>query len=69
VYIGEFGTNLTDPKDAPWLEAITPNMSGDSGQQRHARHCGRQQGVSWTFWSWNPNSGDTGGILNNDWNT
>jgi len=25
--------------------------------------------VSWTFWSWNPNSGDTGGILANDWRT
>ncbi len=24
---------------------------------------------SWTFWSWNPNSGDTGGILANDWRT
>ena len=23
--------------------------------------------MSWTFWSWNPNSGDTGGILNDDW--
>lgn len=24
---------------------------------------------SWTFWSWNPNSGDTGGILKDDWAT
>lgn len=24
---------------------------------------------SWTFWSWNPNSGDTGGILEDDWTT
>jgi hypothetical protein len=24
---------------------------------------------SWTFWSWNPNSGDTGGILLSDWVT
>ncbi|GEP54509.1 Calx-beta domain-containing protein [Reyranella soli] len=29
VYIGEFGTNLTDPKDAPWLEAITSYLAGD----------------------------------------
>ena len=28
-----------------------------------------QQGPSWTWWSWNPNSGDTGGILANDWTT
>lgn len=25
--------------------------------------------MSWTFWSWNPNSGDTGGILQDDWTT
>jgi endoglucanase len=25
--------------------------------------------MSFTFWSWNPNSGDTGGILNDDWTT
>jgi hypothetical protein len=24
---------------------------------------------SWTFWSWNPNSGDTGGMLLSDWVT
>ncbi|MET0430500.1 MAG: calcium-binding protein, partial [Microvirga sp.] len=26
-----------------------------------------QQGINWTWWSWNPNSGDTGGILTDDW--
>jgi hypothetical protein len=26
-----------------------------------------QAGISWTWWSWNPNSGDTGGILKDDW--
>lgn len=25
--------------------------------------------TSWTYWSWNPNSGDTGGILKDDWLT
>ena len=25
--------------------------------------------MSWTWWSWNPNSGDTGGILQDDWTT
>ncbi len=28
----------------------------------------RSDGISFTFWAWNPNSGDTGGILQNDWN-
>ena len=25
--------------------------------------------MSYTYWSWNPNSGDTGGILKDDWQT
>jgi endoglucanase len=26
-------------------------------------------GMSFTYWSWNPDSGDTGGIVGDDWNT
>jgi|GEM_PF-1468420 hypothetical protein len=26
-------------------------------------------GISWTFWSWNPNTGDTSGVLKDDWTT
>jgi endoglucanase len=26
-------------------------------------------GMSFTYWSWNPNSGDTGGIVGDDWVT
>jgi len=69
VWIGEFGTKLQDPKDAPWLEAITSYLSGDlDNNGTHDLPAG-QKGVSWTFWSWNPNSSDTGGILANDWRT
>jgi aryl-phospho-beta-D-glucosidase BglC (GH1 family) len=25
--------------------------------------------MSWTYWALNPDSGDTGGILQNDWTT
>lgn len=28
-----------------------------------------ERGYSWTYWSWNPNSSDTGGILQDDWTT
>ena len=69
VYIGEFGTNLTDPKDAPWLEAITSYLAGDLDNNGTSDIPAGDKGVSWTFWSWNPNSGDTGGILANDWRT
>ncbi len=29
----------------------------------------KTQGMSYTYWSWNPDSGDTGGVLNDDWTT
>ena len=69
VYIGEFGTKLTDPKDAPWLEAITSYMSGDLDNNGTHDIAAGKQGVSWTFWAWNPNSGDTGGVVGDDWKT
>lgn len=61
VWVGEFGTTLASTTDQKWLTALasylrpTPTYGADSFQ--------------WTFWSWNPNSGDTGGILKDDWQT
>ncbi|MFM9034023.1 MAG: cellulase family glycosylhydrolase [Mycobacterium sp.] len=69
VYIGEFGTKLTDPKDAVWFEAITSYISGDLDNNGTTDIPAANQDISWTFWSWNPNSGDTGGILADDWTT
>ena len=69
VWIGEFGTKLVDPKDAPWLEAITSYLGGDFNNDGTSDLAPGQKGPSWTFWSWNPNSGDTGGILNDNWTT
>ncbi|GLK84191.1 Calx-beta domain-containing protein [Ancylobacter defluvii] len=69
VYIGEFGTRLQDPKDAPWLEALTSYMSGDFDNDGALDIPADEEGMSWTYWSWNPNSTDTGGILKDDWRT
>lgn len=69
VYVGEFGTNLRDPKDVIWFEAITSYLSGDFDNNGTADIPAGREDLSWTFWSWNPNSGDTGGILADDWTT
>jgi aryl-phospho-beta-D-glucosidase BglC (GH1 family) len=69
VYVGEFGSRLVDPKDAPWLEALTSYMSGDFDNNGTIDIPAGKQGISWTYWSWNPNSRDTGGILQDDWST
>ncbi|WP_328473877.1 cellulase family glycosylhydrolase [Streptomyces sp. NBC_00448] len=61
VWVGEFGTTLQSTTDQQWLKALvtylrpTSTYGGDS--------------FNWTFWSWNPDSGDTGGILEGDWQT
>ncbi|MDZ4267955.1 MAG: Calx-beta domain-containing protein [Mycobacterium sp.] len=68
IYVGEFGTRLTDPKDVIWYEAITSYLSGDFDNNGTIDIAEGTQDLSWTFWSWNPNSTDTGGILANDWN-
>ena len=69
VYLGEFGTMLTDPKDVIWYEAITSYLSGDFDNNGSIDIPAGAKGISWTYWAWNANSGDTGGILANDWTT
>jgi endoglucanase len=59
VLLGEFGTKLDDQSDQQWFTAII-NYLGTTGAHG-------ADDFSWTFWSWNPNSGDTGGILQDDW--
>ena len=55
--MGEFGSTLANPKDKVWLE----NLMAYTGTGVN--------GMSFTYWSWNPNSGDTGGIVGDDWVT
>jgi aryl-phospho-beta-D-glucosidase BglC (GH1 family) len=57
--LGEFGiteANAANPSsvDYKWLTTLMAYVGNT---------------VDWTFWSWNPNSGDTGGILLDDWVT
>jgi endoglucanase len=55
VLVGEFGTKLQTESDRQWLGALVNYM--------------KTKGMSFTYWSLNPNSGDTGGILADDWMT
>lgn len=53
VLVGEFGTRYETEKDRQWLQTFQGYI--------------RQNRLSWAFWSLNPNSGDTGGLLLDDW--
>lgn len=57
IMVGEFGTTLTSDIDKVWLQNLMAYMG--SGVN----------GMSFTYWSWNPDSGDTGGIVGDDWTT
>lgn len=59
VWVGEFGTTLASTVDQKWLAALVSYLRPTSTYGADS--------FQWTFWSWNPNSGDTGGILKDDW--
>lgn len=55
VIIGEFGSKFEDPRDLEHLNDFSHWM-----KKTFAR-------PSWLFWAYNQNSGDTGGIVKNNW--
>ncbi len=61
VWVGEFGTTLASTIDQTWLKTLVTYLRPTATYGSDA--------YQWTFWSWNPDSGDTGGILNDDWTT
>lgn len=55
VWLGEFGSKLETGPDQQWLQALAGYLGGHQ--------------VGFAFWSLNPNSWDTGGLLQDDWTT
>ena len=59
VWVGEFGGPQNDANSSSaelqWINALTSYIKSNN--------------LYWTFWDVNPNSGDTGGLLQNDWTT
>ncbi len=67
VLLGEFGSKLETASDQQWFDSMVDYLDGDLDGDGASDLEANQQGISWTYWSWNPNSGDTGGILEDDW--
>ncbi|MBV9488255.1 MAG: glycoside hydrolase family 5 protein [Verrucomicrobia bacterium] len=53
VLLGEFGTRDQTAADQQWFRTLANYLQGN--------------GLSFAFWCWNPDSGDTGGLLQDDW--
>jgi chitinase len=67
IFLGEFGTKLIDSRDIAWLDELTQYLNGDFDTNGVLDIADGQEGMSFAYWSWNPNSTDTGGILMDDW--
>jgi len=56
VLIGEFGgRSVGDDREGLWQRTLVTYL--------------QLNGFDYTYWCWNPNSGDTGGVLQDDWTT
>jgi len=55
IFVGEFGTRAQSTSDRQWLSSIVSYLGAS--------------GMSFGYWSFNPNSGDTGGLVEDDWKT
>jgi endoglucanase len=53
VLVGEFGTRYETKKDQQWMQSFQKYIQTNE--------------LNWTFWSLNPDSGDTGGLLLDNW--
>lgn len=69
VFLGEWGSRLQETKDQVWFTKILAYLSGDFDANGTNDLAPGREGISWAWWAWNPNSGDTGGLLNPDWVT
>jgi endoglucanase len=63
IVIGEFGSSLIPDIDRQWLGDFAKYIyNKDEAADGNHEHIG-----SWMWWAYNANSGDTGGIVTDDW--
>lgn len=81
LWIGEFGGQFgyngagapSGSADAPferqWLSKLIQYLNGDTDLDGVSNLTGTQKGMSFSYWTFGPDSSDTGGILEDDWTT
>jgi hypothetical protein len=62
VALGEFGSTFVDPADVSAMSGIASYFNNQA-----PANDGLHDPISnWFYWSWSPNSGDTGGLVQDD---
>lgn len=80
IWIGEFGGHfgvdgngaLTKPYgtyETQWAQTLAKYLNGDYNGDGTLDLGAGKVGMSFAYWSYNPNSGDTGGLVRDDWST
>jgi endoglucanase len=81
ILVGEFGGkfgftgagvadgNANAPYEVQWVQTLAAFLNGDTDLNGVTNLTGSQKGMSFAYWSFGPNSGDTGGLLEDDWVT
>lgn len=59
VAVGEFGSYFNEEKDLQSMNDIAKYLRQADGQHKAI--------PNWFYWSWNANSGDTGGLVGDNW--
>jgi len=63
VAVGEFGSRFEDPRDLEHLAAFAAYLNNEGAGRTDAHNAIG----SWAYWSYNPNSWDTGGLVDDSW--
>ena len=64
--------NHNQPNGTPeieWFMTLEIYLNGDFEGDATSNLNEQQKGFSYAYWAYNPNSGDTGGLLMDDWVT
>ncbi|CAO3456609.1 cellulase family glycosylhydrolase [Azospirillum largimobile] len=69
VLIGEFGGQMNSGAEQTWANAFVKYLNGDWDLDGKSDLPAGQQGMNWTYWAWTPESGDVGGLLQDDYKT
>ena len=65
VAIGEFGSHFTDAGDKTFMDDFSSYLRNEDAAKDDLH-----DGIpNWFYWCWNVNSGDTGGLVKDDWTT
>lgn len=80
IWIGEYGgffgldgtggnTKPNGPVEIQWVQSLIKYLNGDYDLNGTIDIPAGKKGMSASYWGYNPNSGDTGGLVQDDWVT